>query len=209
MSTIFNFKVKRSLGNIVRVTATDHGDTVWIALFRAGYTGSGLRRAGGLRCTREQFRAGVRVILNYINDDGTVSKSDQRSGRSNCTPDRIVLTQISNNVFVYQPPIHVPTPAPTPVPAPVPPTVLAPVPVPAPLVPPPPSPVPLTEEELLDAEHESWYDDVVPVVSVREPHRFARMNFQRERWIFRGRRIGELPPFRLQRVAMKARNMFR
>ena len=187
MSNIFNFTVKRSLGNIVRVTATEHGDTVWIALFRAGYTGGGLRRAGGKRCTRLQFRTGVRVVLNYINDDGTVATSNKHSGSSSRVHDRIVLTQISNNVFVYQPPA--PIPAPIPAPAPV--------------------PTPLTDEQLLDAEHESWYDDVVPVVSVREPQRFSRMNFQRERWIFRGRRIGELPPFRLQRVAMKARNMFR
>jgi hypothetical protein len=198
MSNIFKFNINRSLGEIVRVTVTPHDSNVWITPFRRNNNGS-LRRAGGKRCTTEQFHQGIRVILSYIDaQSSTKCKPGKQEGGGAMSQQHIELTQIEPNVFIYSPP----SPPQSVIQSPPSPSSLSP-PSPA------PSPAPLTEKELLDAEHASWYDNVIPRFSRNDSHRFFQMNRLRERWIRRGRRIGELPPSRLYHVAMKGLKMFR
>jgi len=177
-----------------------------------------LRRAGGKRCTTEQFQHGIRVILSYFDfQSSTGSRLGKQNGDSTVSHQHIELTQIEPNVFVYRPqPLSAPYPSLSP-PSLSPPSLSPPSLSPPSLSPPslsppslsPPSPTPLTEKELLDAEHASWYDDVIPRFSRNDLHRFLQMNRLRERWIRKGRCIGELPTSRMFHVVMKARRMFR
>jgi len=227
MQNTIDFNINRNKGLIVKVTATDHKDRVRITPFRAGLGGR-LCRAGGKWCDAHLFYNGVRVVLNYTMHSTGTGTTAFHQMMNTTVHEAIELVQQGPNVFVFTPPTPIvqpdvippspPSPPSQPTsivqPSVIPPSPPSPPSPPTPIVQPsvippsviPPSPQP-TEEQLLDAEYLSWYDNIVPYMSVHQPLRFHVMKECREKWIRRGRKLSELPSWRLHRVAMKAKTL--
>jgi hypothetical protein len=161
-------------GLIVKVTATKHKDRVRITPFRRSANGK-LRRAGGKWCDNTTFKNGIRLILNYNINNTNIPTANTTWSSQTIHHETIELIQQSLNVFVFTPPVQ-PSPPVSPV------SLVSPV-SPVPPVSPvsPVLAIPPIEEQLLEAEHISWYDDVVPVFSKSNPERFRVMNECREK----------------------------
>lgn len=187
MQNTIGFKINQNKGLIVKVTATVHNGRVRITPFRRAPNG-GLRRAGGKWCDSVQFYKGVRVVLNYNAGVGNEQTTSGTWSSQSNQHEAIELVQQGFNMFVFTPPSPPSPPSPSSPPSP----------------PSPPTSQP-TDEQLLDAEHSSWYDNIVPYMSRRQPAYFHVMNEGREKWIRRGRKLDQLPFWRLQRVVMKAK----